>query len=128
MAGWLADDATGSVAQPALEVALAPNQVVGQKVTHRTAHSWLRKWRDVHGHGKGGEITKWEEDWTGQADWREYISHRDDADIIIGTGIVKFTINFLSLYYQNMMQRGTQMATGGCRTHPAHHKARHVCR
>lgn len=132
MAGWPDDDATGSVAQPALPVVLAPKQVVGDKVAHKTAHKWLHRWRDDHGHGKGGEITKWEEDWTGQAGWREYISHRDDADIIIGTGIVKFTVNFLSVYDQNMKQPRCDFIVwhadgNGCRIHPAQQKTGHVC-
>ncbi len=62
MAGWPDDDATGSVAQLALRVALASKQVVGDKVAHKTEHKWLHQWRDVHGLGK--EITKWAEDWT----------------------------------------------------------------
>ena len=132
MAGWPADDATGSVAQPALRVVLAPKEMVGEKLAHKVAHKWLHKRRHDHGHGKGGEITKWEEDWTDQPGWREYISHRHDADTIIGTGIVKFTINFLSFHDQNMMQSRCDFIVWrtdgtGCRIHPAENKPGHVC-
>ena len=56
MAGWLDDVETGSVAQPASPLVLAPKQVVRDKVAHQTARKWLHRWRDDHGHGKGGEI------------------------------------------------------------------------
>ena len=56
--------------------------------------------------------------------WREYISYRIDADVIIGVGVVKFLINFISHYDKNMTQNRCDFiawrADGStCRIHPS---------
>ena len=62
----------GSAAQPAFEnagarvassttvavpVLLAPKEIVGERVSHKTAHTWLRNWRALHGNGGEAPLT-----------------------------------------------------------------------
>ena len=133
------DASIGSVAQSAFEnagarvasstsiavpVLLAPKEIVGERVSHKTADTWLRNWRALHGNGGEAPIIGWEEDWTLSSCCREYISHRIDADVIIGVGIVKFCINFISHYDKHMNQNRCDFiawrADGStCRIHPS---------
>ena len=71
-----------SVAQPAFEnagaraassttdavsVLLAPEEIVGERVFHKTAHTWLRDWRALHGNGGEAPTNGCEEDWTSRS-------------------------------------------------------------
>ena len=70
------DASTGSVAQPAFEdagarvassttvavpVLVAPKEIVGERVFQKTAHTWLRNRRALHGNGGEAPIIGWEE-------------------------------------------------------------------
>ena len=53
------------------------------------AHAWLVRMRgETAPGGVGAAVQKWEHDLTNDDAflWRDYVSHRHDVDVIIGTG------------------------------------------
>ena len=69
--------------------ALGAYEVVGQRIGYKRAHAWLVRMREEMAPGGQGEaVVTWERDLTNDATflWREYVSHRPDADVIIGSG------------------------------------------
>ena len=68
---------------------LGPLEVVGQAIGKKKAHKWLKDMREqMAPGGKGAVVQTWERDLTNDDTflWRDYVSHRPDADVIIGTG------------------------------------------
>ena len=61
---------------------------VSQSATKR-AHAWLKRIREeMAPGGVGAGVQTWERDLTNDDTflWRDYVSHRPDADVIIGSG------------------------------------------
>ena len=69
------------------DIALGANEVVGQPFANKKAHvKHIRE--EMAPGGVGAAVQTWERDLTNDDAflWRDYVSHRPDADVIIGTG------------------------------------------
>ena len=69
--------------------ALGAHEVVGQPIGFKKAHAWMTCIREeMAPGGVGAAVQTWERDLTNDDAflWRDYVSHRRDADVIIGTG------------------------------------------
>ena len=69
--------------------ALGAYEVVGQPISRKRAHAWLARVREeMAPGGVGAGVQTWERDLTNDDTflWRDYVSHRPDADVIIGSG------------------------------------------
>ena len=69
--------------------ALGAFEVVGQPIGYKKAHVWLERMREeMSPGGVGAAVRTWERDLTNDDAflWRDYVSHRHDVDVIIGTG------------------------------------------
>ena len=71
-------------------------------ISHKAAYKCLKEYRSRTSDEHGG-VRLWEHDLTHAAfDWKRYLSHHPQSDELIGAGVVKFEVRFLSTYDRNM--------------------------
>ena len=118
---------------PQQQTLLLPGSIHGDAPTsHKAANQCLKNWRAWMS-AEVRDIRIWEADLTHDEgfDWKRYLSHHPQKELLIGTGVIKFEVRFLNGWDQNMMQQRCDFVVHRndgthARLHPSSSKAGHI--
>ena len=122
-----------TMVDPQQQTLLLPGSIHGDApISHKAANQCLKNWRAWMS-AEGRDIRIWDADLTHDEgfDWKRYLSHHPQKELLIGTGVIKFEVRFLNGWDPNMKQHRCDFVVHRndgthARLHPSSSQAGHI--